>query len=320
MRAASTNPAPASDALSAIDRLALGRFPSPLNPLDARRGLWCKDDSALNPAYGGNKVRKLEYLLAESRRRGKRVLVCWGDAGSHTVAAAARLGTLGGFAVESVLYGRDGGDTPGPEAEALPGRVWRTPGFLSACLLARLRSLRPSVAYVPLGATTAVSTLGYVRAARELIDQWPASAGPLPARVYVALGSGGTAAGLAVGFSLAGVPSVVHGIQTVEAPVVTPRRVARIVRETLRLVGREAEAASCIDRHLRIDSRFLGRGYGDPTEASQRAVAAAQAWGLSLETAHTGKAMAALLHDLAQGASGPLLFWNSHHAVERGAA
>src|SRR5271165_1348381 len=87
--------------------LTLGRYPTPVERLDELSGqessLWVKRDDRTNEIYGGNKVRKLERLLADARARGARRIVTVGAAGSHHVLATTYFGAREGFAVEAVL-------------------------------------------------------------------------------------------------------------------------------------------------------------------------------------------------------------------------
>jgi 1-aminocyclopropane-1-carboxylate deaminase/D-cysteine desulfhydrase-like pyridoxal-dependent ACC family enzyme len=90
-----------------IARLSLGTYPTPVHELtQASRGgcsLWVKRDDLTGEAYGGNKVRKLEYLLADARARGATRLVTIGAVGSHHVLATTLYGRREGFAVEAAL-------------------------------------------------------------------------------------------------------------------------------------------------------------------------------------------------------------------------
>src|SRR5512142_2840453 len=90
---------------AALPRLALGTFPTPVRTASVEgRQFWTKDDGGCCRVYGGNKVRKLEYLLADAAYRGIRRLVVWGDSSSHTILAGALIGINAGVDVEAIVF------------------------------------------------------------------------------------------------------------------------------------------------------------------------------------------------------------------------
>ncbi len=189
--------------LERLPRLDLGVFPTAVRSIQLGSGsIWVKDDGACCDLYGGNKVRKLEYFLADARRRGTRQLVVWGDPDSHTIMASALLGRRCGFNVEAVVF-----PCGKPAAEdACTGRirqsgatVRRVPNMLLGCLRARWSAWRSGGQVIPLGCSSPVSTVGYARAVVELDEQVRQGLLPMPRKIFVAFGSGGTVAGLLLG-------------------------------------------------------------------------------------------------------------------------
>jgi 1-aminocyclopropane-1-carboxylate deaminase/D-cysteine desulfhydrase-like pyridoxal-dependent ACC family enzyme len=295
-----------------IPWLPLGRFPTPVARVvgltPAAVELWVKRDDESGAAYGGNKVRKLEFLLGEARARGRQRLVTMGGIGSHHVLATAVYGRQAGFAVDAVVF-------PQPLtahvreqmlADVAAGATLHpTRGYLGVPLATT--RLRRHAAWIAPGGSSPVGTLGYVSGALELLEQIARGELPPPDVVYVALGSCGTAAGLLLG--LGGAPS----LPRVDAELVAVRVVDRLVanaRATRRVAGGAAAllAAHGVDwfnhsppGRLRVEHRFFGRGYGRATPAADAAVARAAAVGLRLEPTYTGKAMAALLADADAG-------------------
>jgi len=165
---------------------------------------------------------------------------------------------------------------------------------------------------IPPGATCAAGNLGLVRAALELAAQVRTGRLPEPKRLYVALGSGGTTAGLAVGLGLAGLKTEVLAVATVERVLASRARLDGLMAELVALIGREAPGAPPIEpAPVRIIRSELGPGYGIATPASLAAVDRISPYGVHLEAVYTGKAMAALLADGAGLDGGPTLFWQT---------
>ncbi|HEY2747177.1 MAG TPA: pyridoxal-phosphate dependent enzyme [Polyangia bacterium] len=311
--------------------LPLGRFPTAVSRLERLLPpsveLWIKHDDASGTAYGGNKVRKLEFLLGDAKARGARRLVTLGAIGSHHVLATAIYGRQSGFTVDAVVFPQPLTDHVREQMIAdvaagaalhpvrgytgVPWRVWQ-------------QRRGRGVAWISAGGSSPIGSLGWVSAGLELLEQIARGELPRPDVIYVALGSCGTAAGLLVG--LAGAPS----LPRLDARVVGVRVVDRMVsneRVTRRLAARTA--AHLVARgedwfnHFRpppftVDHRFFGGAYGRATPASDGAVARAAAVGLTLEPTYTGKAMAALLADADAGAleGKRALFVNTYSSVD----
>jgi L-cysteate sulfo-lyase len=277
--------------------LQLSHWPTPLDRaprLAAALGLgaddlWIKRDD-LTDLGGGNKVRKLEHLVAEALAADATVLVASGGAQSNharmTAAAAARVGlravlVLGGTA----LAGR-----PGNLAldELLGAEIVLADGLSGVPLddrvgevADRLRAQGEVPAVLPFGGSSAVGARGYVACAAELEEQAPDAA-----HVVVAVGSGGTMAGLVAGLGQERVLGIDTGATT--DPV---ERVAAIVTE---LGGRA--------NRLRLDRDQVGDGYGRLTPAAASAMrTAARTEGLLLDPVYTGKALAGLAAAAAEG-------------------
>ena len=304
--------------LSRFGKERLGDYPTPLRyiRLDNKRGFWIKDEGRAHRSYGGNKVRKLEYLFGSARRSHRRRLVVWGDAGSHTVEAVSILGRESGFDVTAVTYS---GTNLAAEGHQRPSRVERhavvhqTRNILSAFVLARLKGMGPGRVYVPLGATTAYSTLGHLSAACEFVEQWQSIRSAWPKSIYVAMGSGGTVSGLATGFALLGIPIKINAVQTVNSSITNPLTLRKQVSAVLKLLELDAGLAkSILSDFVLIDRRYLGQGYGDVTPSSMNAIEKARNFGLELEPVHTGKVMAAVINSLITEETSEIIYWHTH--------
>jgi D-cysteine desulfhydrase len=314
-----------------LERVSLGEGPTPvreLTALGASRGaapLWLKDDGAYSP-FGGNKARKLEWLLGDARRRGKRTILTGGALGTNhgltTALCARRLG------MRTVLV-----LVPQPDSEHvrrqlerirasgaklhLPGGVKRAYA-LTPWLVVRYASPPANLPYLlPPGGSVPLGCVGYVEAALELSEQVAAGELPEPSHVVVAGGSGGTAAGLLAGLKLAGLRSRLTCVLVNDLVRVDARTVARLARRTLRLLGRhglDVEGLDVSAGDVQLERAWLGPGYGHSTKDGDLATELlANREGVELEPVYTAKAVAALL-DLNRHAAlgrGPVLYWHT---------
>jgi len=279
----------------------LGSLPSPVRQLtDLRQDLWIKDDGAIHSTYGGNKVRKLEYLLADCKEE----IVTFGAMGSHHALATAVHGTRLGHRVTVVTHPRH--HSPHAEQVLLATKSLAT---MHPCdshesaheLLSRLGEGRT---VIPAGGSSAIGALGFVRAAIELGEQVRRGELPAPRRIYVAAGTAGTLAGLAVGLPMAGLDTMVVGVRVVPEAWLTMRDVETLCRQT-------ADLLDASPGPWQLDDRWLGDGYSAETASGVEAVKQAVHSGLDLETCYTGKAMAAAMHD----EGGMDLFWQTHNQI-----
>jgi D-cysteine desulfhydrase len=301
-----------------LAHVELASLPTPVEAAPALGArLWVKrDDLTGSPSvgYGGNKVRKLEFLLADALRRGRRAVMTLGAAGSNHVLATALYARAAGLShAAAVLF-------PQPETEAVAERraQFTALGLARAEVVGKaaipfgalwlgVRSLVGGhgwPTWIPAGGSSPLGALGYVNAGLELGEQVAAGLLPEPARVYVPLGSAGTVAGLVVGLRWAGLATRVVAVQVVPRPWMSRAACARLAGRTARLVGVDAPGADAFE----VDDRQLGAGYGEVTAAGLAAVERGRAAGLALETTYGAKALAALLAD---PGSDPVLFWHT---------
>lgn len=276
--------------------------PSPVRRLDvdAPMELWVKDDSRISRLYGGNKPRKLALLLEAAQAQGARRLVTVGAIGSHHVLATGLLGRSIGLPTTAIAVARPHSQhaelttlqTLAAGVELIP---LGHPRHLFKAF-SRLRRRRGDF-IIPPGGSNGLGSVGYIRAALELKRQIEGGLLPEPHVVVVALGTGGTAAGLLAGFVSLGLRTRVVAVPVLRLPWARVL-VQSLARSALSLEG-QAGDRQAISRKLAeslfVDPRWLGRGYGFPTTAGELAVAQGAALGLSLEQTYTGKAFACAL-------------------------
>lgn len=297
-------------------RFSLSSWPTPIEPLSGLSAalggpkIFLKRDDMGSLAFGGNKLRKLEFLVGEAKKLGCDVLVTSGAIQSNharlTVAAAAKAG----LACRLVLKDEVPGRAPayfrsanrfldhllGAEVEIVT-RDAPLADAVDACVeKLRGRGLSPYV--IPVGGSNPVGCLGYVACAEEIARQ-QADAGVPFDHIVVVSGSGGTHAGLAVGCRYAGLGARLVGIP-ISRPAEGQRAiVADIAERTAALLDMPAEG---LGDALRFDDGYYLPGYGEPNAAMVEAVTlTARSEGILLDPVYTGKAMAALIGAIRRG-------------------
>jgi D-cysteine desulfhydrase len=319
-----------------LPRLVLTRLPTPVEAWErlARAAeiasLWVKCDDRSGPLYGGNKPRKLEFLLGEAQRRRRRVVLTFGGLGTHHGLATAICARTIGMRTVLVLVRQP--VTDGVRRALLLDHAYgaelRLGGSVAGAVREGLRVYAQALrrgewpAFIPTGGTSVRGTIGYVNAALELADQVRAGVLPEPDWVFTPVGSGGTLAGLVAGFQLAGLRTRVAGVLVTDILPPSARRLAGLANGALRrlraLDGAVPAAAVTADAFT-IVTGYIGGGYGAPTEegrAARRLVAECE--GVELETTYTAKCVAALLRLAREKPyrGRTLLFWNTYSSVD----
>jgi D-cysteine desulfhydrase len=303
-----------------LPHLSLSERPTPVREL-AGLGVWLKEDGAFGAGgWGGNKVRKLEWLLPDAQRRRRGSILTFGGLGTNWGLATALYARKQGLATALALVDQPVDDHVRAQLarlEASGARIYRTQTkartvALLPWLAARNASRGRPPYLLPAGGSSRVGAIGYVEAALEIAAQVEAGALPEPAHVVVPVGTGGTAAGLALGFQLAGLRSRVLGVVVndqlrLDAPVF-----ARLAGRTAKLLERRGADLGQLQlgpRMLDLTREQLGAGYGHSTAAAADAAARASGDGLALDPVYSAKAMAGLLARREQGRlDGPVLF------------
>ena len=299
-----------------LPRVALGEGPTPVRPLPGLgESLWLKDEAPYGTAWGGNKVRKLEWILPDAKRRGRRTILTFGALGTNHGLATALYAREQGLRCAIALVDQPIDDHVRAQLARLESsgatlhRTHTKARTVAAMpwLLARHR--RPYV--LPAGGSSPVGALGYVETAFEIAAQVSDGALPEPARVAVAVGSGGTAAGLLLGLRLAGLRTKVLGVVVNDTLKLDHGTLTRLARRSAGLLrGRGADVPDPEPGDLTVTREWLGPGYGHATPESERAIALArEKEGLELDPVYTAKAMAGALE---VEESGPLLYLHTH--------
>lgn len=314
--------------MGVFPRVRLCELPTPVEPLSipgTPADKWVKRDDRTSPIYGGNKPRKLEYILGDALAKGADVLLTSGYLGTnHGLATAIHAARLG-LRTRIILVRQ------GPtehvrrnllllrhhDAELIYARNMVHGALLTALEMRRLRAAGRRPYFVPPGGSSAIGTLGFVQAAFELRDQINAGILPVPDCVYVAHGSSGSLVGLALGFRLCGVKTEVMGVRVVAKYWTngwTARRLFRGARQLL--YDQSAGIPDVGDQYMHSINGYFGPGYGIPSsvaiEAKQMAMDGA---GLYLDPAYTSKTLAAMLDHARREPWKRFLLWHTYNSA-----
>ena len=313
-----------------LQSVPLARLPTPVTTQNLRlpagdAPVCIKRDDVSSRHYGGNKIRKLEYIFHRALDRNAKRVATFGAAGSNHALATAVLAKEVGLECTCFLAHQK--RTPKiPRTlnmhRRLGTEIVRFGGSIDQLALFRKYLQHRQTWVVPLGGSSWLGTIGFVNAAFELASQIDNGEVPCPDRIYIANGTMGSTAGLVLGLAAAGLPIEVHGVCVVDPRFGSPAMFDRLMRKTAMMMRRldPSVPGDLADKaRLVWRNEFLAGGYAACDERTAAAVSFARAeLGLDLETTYTGKSMAAMLHDLqlADYDGGSYLFWNTHNSRE----
>jgi L-cysteate sulfo-lyase len=296
--------------LSQFPRISLAHLPTPLEPMDrlseALGGprIFVKRDDCTGLASGGNKTRKLEFLMADALGQGADTVITQGAVQSNhvrqTLAAAARLKMHCKVLLETRVP--DAPDTYNSSGNVLLDRIFAADiGYREAGsdMDAAMDEVAESVIesggrpyIIPGGGSNRVGALGYVDCAHELTGQL-GNLGLSVSRLIVASGSAGTQAGLVAGLSALNSTIETTGISVRADEKTQVAKVHGLTTETAKYIGVKDGVP---ESKVVVRDQFVGGGYGIPTEGMLEAVQmCAQLEGILLDPVYSGKAMAGLI-------------------------
>lgn len=296
--------------LVGVPRVSLGAAPTPVARIAALgRDLWIKRDDLSADPLGGNKVRALEFLLGEVRPGDEIVTV--GSAGSTHALSVATYGARLGARVYVGRWRQEMNAVAERVALRIDAIAERAPVFgtpVGAYLWSAARRVR-GAHWIAAGGSTPLGVLGHVNAGLELVAQIDAGEMPEPEFIVVPLGTGGTAAGIALAMAIAGKRTVVIGARVVPRIVARERHVRTLANATARLIERvSGQRVPRLARPaIRIAHETFGGAYGRETSAGREAAHRLRdAAAVTLDATYSAKAFA---HALALTGRGPTLFW-----------
>ena len=313
-----------------LPRMHLATLPTPVHELEidpgsGRRSLSIKYDNLTGSTYGGNKVRKLEYIFPCALAKGCKRIATFGAAGSNHALATA-------------LYARQAGF----ECTAFLSHQAKT-GLVAATLNMHLRNHTDLVCYggayksrvntlrenlwgkgawvIPMGGSSWRGTVGFIAAGLELASQIENKEIPLPDRLYVGSGTMGTAVGLALGLAIAELKTEVHAVRVSDTSIANEKAMGSLLHKTAAMLWRldsSVPADLAARANLRMRHGFFGPGYAQSTAATDEAIEFAKSQlDVTLEPTYTGKTMAALLDDMRKSGAGEIkfLYWHTYNSV-----
>ena len=293
--------------LENLPRLSIGTWPTPVRELThVSRTLgcavWAKIEEECG-AWGGNKVRKLEFILAQGQRDGVDTFVSYGAGTSNWTSALAFHAAPRGFKTVAGLAG------PIPAHyrslyERTATKVVSVPWpFLSmpVAIAARATAGRSARSLEPGGSGD--GDIGSVHAGLEVADAIEDGSLPMPRAIFLAAGTCGTAAGLVTGLALRRRDVPVVAVRVAPLPLGTSRLIERRVASLLRRLGCDEHPATVVG-----DDRFFKPGYAKPNAASREAIRLAAPDGIILDPTYAAKAFASLIDAARRGGRGPFLF------------
>ncbi len=309
--------------LDTLPRTALGFLPTPLHPLpnlSARLGgpaLWVKRDDQTGLATGGNKTRKLEYLLGEAQAAGADTLITIGAPQSNHARQTAAAAAKAGLKAALVLRGSAPAERTGNiliddliGAEVFWAGARGDDDALNA-VAAELRARGQKPYVIPLGGSNPIGAVGYVTAMLELVEQAKATDVYFDAIVF-ATSSGGTHSGLVLGDWLASSTDRIVGISVDHPASALVPRLIDLAAATADHIGLSVNFSAA---DFEVNDHYLGGGYAIMGEPEREAIQlCAQTEGLLVDPVYTGRAMAGLIDLIRQGefkAGQKVLFWHT---------
>ncbi len=302
-----------------LPRLTFAHLPTPIEAMPRLAAalnsppLFVKRDDQTGLALGGNKTRKLEFLLAEAQANGARTLITTGAVQSNhcrqTAAAAARFG----LDCLLVLVGKPPQEASGNilldgllGAEIIwTSRAQREHTLKAAFDQAWEQGRRPYL--VPYGGSSPTGAAAYAFAIQEMLDQ-----DFHPDWIVFASSSGGTQAGMVTGARLCGYQGRILGISVDEKAPLLQERVATLASQTSELLGEKIRFAP---EEILVNDNYLGGGYAVMGSAEKEAIHLfARSEALLLDPVYTGRAAAGLIDLARQGFFPPgqsVLFWHT---------
>ncbi|MFA6263957.1 MAG: pyridoxal-phosphate dependent enzyme [Candidatus Babeliales bacterium] len=317
-----------------VGYVSLGTFPTPVQKLEklgsmvGHPNLYIKKDNESGALYGGNKVRKLEFLFGDALAHGAKGVLTVGYAGSnHTCATAMYAHEVGlrcmcmhipqiptAYSRRNILLSMAYG------AELHLYATWAQREIAIHARNKIFHKETGTLLYdIPSGGSNEIGALGFVNAIYELKEQIAQGVMPEPDYIYVAIGSVGTAAGLRLGVEVAGLKSTVVPV-CIEPELFEGEHVLKLssmIRITSEVLHRNDPSFPVVDikpTDIPINYNFIGKGYAYISQPAHTAIHMFRtAEGVKLDGTYTGKACAAMLSDLVCGKLNgkTVLFWDS---------
>jgi D-cysteine desulfhydrase len=309
----------------------IGGFPSSIELLhglsrqSGNSNLYIKRDDLCGTLYGGNKVRKLEFLLGDALAHNFKHVITSGGAGSNHARATATYASVARLKCTIMLF-----DQPPSvsvqenlladykfNAEMLLDSTYEEHARHLKVIIQSITEQESSPPYViPAGGSSPVGTIGFVNAGFELAAQIQKGELPAPDDIFITLGTMGTAAGLILGLKAAGISSMVHAIRVVPDYVGNFDKCISLAEQTNKLLHDYDSSFPIVtisEKDITVHVDYFGNGYGIPTREGDAFIQLIHdSDNINLDSVYTGKCGAAFYDYIRhEGKNMTVLFWNT---------
>jgi D-cysteine desulfhydrase family pyridoxal phosphate-dependent enzyme len=311
--------------IESLPRLKLATLPTPLDEaprLSQELGVrvLMKRDDLTGFALGGNKARKLEFLIADAVKKNADIIITGGGPQSNHARITAAAARKVGMDAILVFFGQPPSESNGNllldqilGAEIIytytDDRSQTEPRIHGVTEELKARGRRPYV--IPRGGSTPLGCISYILAVQELLEQLDARH-VKPASIFITTGSGGTQAGILAGLRYLGATIPVYGVTVSRPRSESIPRINSLVEETSEFLETPLRLQP---RDIILTDAYLGAGYGKITPEARNAIRwVAQLEGIFLDPVYTGKTMAGLIALARRGDIAPgetVLFWHT---------
>ena len=299
-------------------RLPLAQLPTPLTRLEQFSqhfpgvNIWVKHDEMTGTEVSGNKVRKLEFCIAEAQAQGCDTLITCGGVQSNHCRATAILGARLGMKVHLILRGEKPAVAEGnllldylagAQISYLPQREWKSHPEFARVLQERIKDAGHKALFIPTGASDEIGLWGYIAASEELQKDF-ARLGMTPEYIVLATGSGGTQGGLTLGMKLFAIRSQVIAFNVSDDAAYFRKK---IIEDVTLWQQRYNQSFNLQELEINTVEGYLGPGYGVAgKEVFDTIRQLASCEGVFLDPVYTGKAFHGMVSELHKGADGAL--------------
>ncbi len=324
-----------------IPWVAIAKYPTPVQKMEnlgkelEHNNLWIKRDDISTDFYGGNKIRKYEFVYGKILKSGKKIVATAGGIGTNHGLAAVFVGNQFGLKTQLYLF-------PQPLTwhvqrslllyHHLGAKIIFVKGVYRLILrLLGVRLFKRNYYLMLIGASpllgigTSLGTLGFVNAVFELKKQIDAGEIPVPDYIFVPCGSTGTAAGLIAGCKIVGLKTKIRPVRVADAIVINTKNIARTANKVIKLLRKYDKSVPNIiinENDFDLEIGYYGSNYGVKTKRGQAAVdkiyeLEGKQKDFKIETTYTGKTLAAMIDFAKQPENKEkvLLFWNTYNSV-----
>ena len=289
--------------------------------------IWIKRDDLTNPKYGGNKLRKYEFVIPYiQKRKKKRILTVGGIGTNHGLANVI---IASDFGIKTSLYLIDQPLTKHVRENLLCdyyfGADLNYTKDVKGTAYHLLKDLITdwSSYYLVMGASNSVGAIGFINAGLELAEQIKKGDIPEPDKIFIAVGSMGMVIGLFIGLELAGLKTKIMGISVSDIKYNSSKQLRNLTRKTLKRLRKIDKSIPDVSKRLferlYIDRTFFGGEYGRSTYEGLEAIEIAKNDGIELDPVYTGKAFSAMVDYCRKNPNAKnetILYWHSKNSVD----